>query len=685
MPDSPIATPDRHTASGTGTASAPVPAPAPAPACNENLLPAALSGLIEGSGNWRPGTLAGFTEAGAYLTGQRTEAPVRWQGWNWHRFIGGIGAVALRATAFHVPDDLRAVQLALLDVWSATPFADPEVRARMRTGTIELADKDTYAARDARGAVFAPHGLGSGEEGQRFIELRTAAPEPPAPGRVLSGEPVPAASWETPERLRRLVGLVREKGPAPWDRAAAARLAGATGLSRAGAALLLAGIPDVAYGHRSLSSEARKVMGLGQAEAAAGERELAALRVSARLALLADVLPEDPGQLWREGGQLALAERIADAWRAQQGVRPDVPEATLAVATEHTDVRMAPAALCAVLADPSREPRLTRTPDTRLRVNRISRGGWEGEEGFRFTELMTALCDAVDWIYAELPEGDPVRGGVPEAIRLLRERLADPHLLLSARGRSLRGREVATLLDTFPGAGPYLDAAEPLEHPTLDDGLVVVAEAGHDRRGDREAPSVFFRPGRYGADERSRRLESVIDTQPYPFPSHLARVRWLRGPECERIVRRIADRTLPPGGYESDPRLSAPDVVEEAAATTGLPEDAATLYLQLLALPVPTDRRIRRFNRWTPAHHKAVTSALVEAGLVTPDRRARAGRGVFLPGGWARGDKFHPPMETWKARLLGVRVIGDKTYSVPVAGPLPELFARAWRDRPRET
>ncbi|MFH8293699.1 hypothetical protein [Streptomyces sp. NPDC018059] len=146
-------------------------------------------------------------------------------------------------------------------------------------------------------------------------------------------------------------------------------------------------------------------------------------------------------------------------------------------------------------------------------------------------------------------------------------------------------------------------------------------------------------------------------------------------------MQRITEGALPPGGYESDPRLSAPEVVEEAAATTGLDTDAATLYLQLLALPVPTDRRIRRFNRWTPAHHKAVAAALVEAGLAVADRRARAGRGVFLPGDWAGGDKFYPPMETWKAGLLGVRVIGHKVCSRPVAGPLPELFARAWRTR----
>ncbi|MGW7271941.1 hypothetical protein ACWGH5_15590 [Streptomyces sp. NPDC054864] len=649
----------------------------PAQSFDEKWIAQALNGFIEGSGYWEPGTLGGFAEVGDYLTGSGETPPARYRGWNWYRFIGRCGAVALRASSFHVQDHLRAVQLAMLEVWAETPFADPEVRTRMRTGVLELADKDTRAARTHDGAVVALHGLGADLAGQRFVELRTGAAQSPALGHITATEPVLAAGWDTPERLRRLVHLVREKGPAPWDRAAAAVLAERTGLSRAGGALLLAGIPDVKYGYAGLDAEARKVMGLKQSEAEAGERELATLRVAERLDLLADVLPADPGQLWLEGGQLALAERIAEAWRRQQGVRPAVPESTLAVAAEHSDVRMAPAAVCAVFADPAREPRLTRDPDTRLRVNSISGGGWEGEEGFRFRELLAVVCDAVDWVYAELPEGDPVRRGVPETLRLLRERLAHPGLLLSARGRSLRGRTVAELLPGFPGALPYLDAAEPLAHPTLDDGLVVVSEAGFDRRGEREAPGVYFRPGRYGADERSRRLETVVDAE----DSHLALVRRLRGPEFERIVQRMTEGSLPPGGYETDPRLSAPTVVEEAVAATGLDTDAATLYLQLLALPVPTDRRIRRFNRWTAAHHKAVAATLVEAGLVVADRRARAGRGMFLPGDWASGDKFYPPMETWKAALLGVRIIGRKVYSRPVAGPLPELFARAWRTR----
>ncbi|MFD9567764.1 hypothetical protein [Streptomyces sp. NPDC059994] len=644
---------------------------------DDDLIAPALSGLIGGSGYWRAGTLAGFTDVGDYLAGRGERVPDQYKGWGWSRFIGRIGAVALRASAFHVRPDLREVLLRMLEVWAETPFADPDVRRRMRTGTIELADDDVYAARDGDGAVLVLHGLGAGEKGRHFVELRAGEADAPAPGRIVEAEPVPSASWETPARLRRLAGLVREHGPAPWDRAAATALAQATGLSRAAAALLLAGIPDVSYGYRGLDTEARKVMGLKQSEADAGERELMGLGVPARLDLLAAVLPDDPEQLWRQGGQTALAERIAEAWRAQQGVRPAISETTLAVAAEHNTVRMAPAAVCALFADPTSDPVLTRDPDTRLRASSVIGHGWEGEEGFHFKERLSVACEAIDWIYAELPAGDPVREGVPQVVSLLRERLAHPRLLLDADGNRLRGRTVAELWPVFSGAEAYGDAVEPLDHPTLDDGLVVVAEAGFDRRGERGAPGIYFRPGKYGADERSQRLEVVVDSE----GSNLARVRWLRGAACERVVERITSQALPPGRYETDPRLSAPDVVDEVAARTGLGTDAAALYLQLLALPAPTDRRVRRWNHWTPAHHKAAMTELVEASLVVVDRRPRAGRGVFLPGDWAAADKPFHPMETWKAELLGARLIAGKVRSVPVAGPLPELFARAWQSR----
>lgn len=96
-----------------------------------------------------------------------------------------------------------------------------------------------------------------------------------------------------------------------------------------------------------------------------------------------------------------------------------------------------------------------------------------------------------------------------------------------------------------------------------------------------------------------------------------------------------------------------PGLVAEVAGRLGLTEDSAALYLQLLTPAVPADRNIRRWNGWNPARHRQAVTELVDHDLVVEDKRARAGRGIFLPGPWAEAAKPLPPMECWKAPLLG--------------------------------
>jgi hypothetical protein len=97
---------------------------------------------------------------------------------------------------------------------------------------------------------------------------------------------------------------------------------------------------------------------------------------------------------------------------------------------------------------------------------------------------------------------------------------------------------------------------------------------------------------------------------------------------------------------------------------------------------VPSDRNVRRWNAWTPARHKAAAAELLARGLVVEDRRARAGRTLFLPGPWAHGKKPLPPMESWKAPLVGAQLSADGTAVRAFElfpGTLPELFTEAWR------
>ncbi|XVQ08329.1 hypothetical protein ACQP1W_38085 [Spirillospora sp. CA-255316] len=634
---------------------------------DDTRLHTALYGLIDAMGLWRPGTLQTIAMTGRLLTGDLEEPPdgealPTAGGGTWTQFIGRIGAVALRAAAPSTRDERRELLLAFLETWAATPFADPE--APLRLG---VAETERWTARDQHGTAVAVYWDSHGRHRRRFVDLRRGEGTPPELGPVAEVSDVPRG-WGDPGQLRALVGLVRGRGPMPWDPAAVKALADGTGMSRAAAALTLAGIPGTnVYAKPFLDAGERAVLKIRTAEAADVLTELGGLNTVERLDLLADVLPADPAELWEPGGALALAERIAAAWRRRYGRRPVVPEETLAAAMKVSDVCLSAADICAVFTDPRPDARLTRDVDTSLTETRY--GCWaEGEGQRRFVELLNALPRLIRWAYAELPAGDPVRGGVPEVVALVRERLSHPGLILDAGALDSADGTIAALQLKF-GAVPYPH----LNYPTADDGLSIAAPS---KQG---LPSIFFRPAFYdGGDARAR----LLSAEARYTDQSLRAFEWLRDGLCDRIVERIVSGGLADGRYEPDPLAVVPGLVAHVAERHALTEDAARLYLQLLALPAPADGAVRRWNGWKAARHHQAVTCLVDAGLVVQGKRPRAGRSVFLPGGWAAAKKA-TPLETWKADLLGVRLSGDRTKvekdTVVLPRTLPELFAEAWR------
>ncbi|MGW7617247.1 hypothetical protein ACWGLG_15560 [Streptomyces antimycoticus] len=651
-------------------------------AVDDRRVVPALGGLIDGTGMWQPGALACIARTGGFLNGtwdppgaegggegESEDGPgIAGEG-SWLRFIGRIGAVALRAAVASTRPERRERQLALLEMWAESPFADPA--ARLRTGIVVT---ERAAVRDERGAAVS---VGWRREGRRrFVELRTGDAEPPRLGEIEEAQEVPRG-WGSAEQLRRLVALVRERGPAPWDKEAVALLRERTGMGRPAASLALAGLLERMY-VPFLDADERATLRLKVAEAEDGASELARLTASERLELLADVLPEDPAELWEPDGMRGVAERLAEAWQAQRGRRAVVPERTLKAVVELQLLRLSAAEFCAAFTNPAAEPGLSAPLDTWLKNSEhgplLTDARWDI---VRFEDRLHSLVPHLAWVYAELPAGDPVREGLPGLVRLLLERLDHPGLLLRAGHPAAgSGRTVADLQERFgfrPYAGP-----ERLDVASIDDGLTVITDGTLSRRGDRSPPRVYFRPAFYGDDERSRALAEA--TSGYGRED-LPLVDWLRGPACARIVERIESAPLPPGAYESNPAASAPDLVARVAETLGLDEDAAALYLQLLALPAPTDRNVRTWNGWKTARHQTAAAALAGRGLVIEDKRPRAGRQVFLPGEWIHAKKPYQPMEAWKAELIGVRRSYNRRLENPLPLPtrtLPELFAHAW-------
>lgn len=119
----------------------------------------------------------------------------------------------------------------------------------------------------------------------------------------------------------------------------------------------------------------------------------------------------------------------------------------------------------------------------------------------------------------------------------------------------------------------------------------------------------------------------------------------------------------------------------EAAKEYGVGEDAATLYLILLAMPDPTDRMTARWTGWKPARLKAARAELAATDLVVEATRTRAGRSLFLPGGWIDPKAPRVPLERWKLPLFGDLLSGEEALLgviVPTE-PAAELYRRAWQ------
>ncbi|MDO5082784.1 MAG: hypothetical protein Q4D89_05200 [Arachnia propionica] len=149
-----------------------------------------------------------------------------------------------------------------------------------------------------------------------------------------------------------------------------------------------------------------------------------------------------------------------------------------------------------------------------------------------------------------------------------------------------------------------------------------------------------------------------------------------------RIDDLLADLRLPRPGHATDPSTSVPQLVAQAATVLGLDMEAARYWLQLLALPDPTDANVESWNGWTRKQRRAAGTELLAKGLVVEAKRSRAGRSLFLPGGWLEASSPHLPMEVWKAPFFDLehaaRVKPRRGVVAPTT-PVAQLFADAWR------
>ncbi|WEH43105.1 hypothetical protein [Streptomyces sp. AM 2-1-1] len=590
---------------------------------------------------------------------QRDEYVVPGDSLSWTSLLDTLPELAYRAASATTSPEHRAALLVLLDTLAAGPLADPAGTVRQvelvepfgtatpGTGRQEVVHRLGQVLR--KGArtvvVISDRGRNPLNDAARWLALDhdPTGAFGPVPGFTLDREHVHHTGVAR-DRLARLTALVREQGPAPWRPEAAEAFHAATGIGPLqSVALLSAAVEEP-------GAEALALLGVKTRAFETARSRLDALPHDDRHALLRALLPADPAELWSTGPDVRAA---AEVWQKGLASLVRVPEELDLDLSGTTSV-----AVDLILNTGSRTwlDHGTAVPDGTGRpvLTRVAARG-----------AVSSALTALRTLAYTLPYGHPLRAHLPVGLAALRDRLADPGLVLDL---GLEWTEAGGSI------GPTVRAAHGLpESGGADaDGLVRAGAALLLAPGHGTNERLLIRPaGLAGPDDPAFGLvEGVFG--PHAAGDPLA-LRALLGEETAALASAGAPDGSPHHPAQ-DPARAVGELVAEAAGTLQLSADAAALYLMLLALPDPTDRNCVRWTEWKPARVKKARAELAATDLVVEAKRSRAGRTLFLPCGWLERGAPGLPLETWKERLYPVTGSARTLPHLPV----PELFAAAW-------
>ncbi|WP_333767473.1 DNA-binding protein [Streptomyces sp. IBSBF 2435] len=657
----------------------------------------AMNGLGDSSGHWwnrddeadtvfrtlremkRAGSGPGAEEAGqtARLHLDGRQLPFGRPGLG--ALIDRAAAMAFRAAAGTTAEDHRTALCALLAEFDALGLV-PNVRAAhwrkvdlhlaagpLRTPSGEWRDGAWYGLLPLGGGSFvALVARGSQDDDgcvfSGYFHDPAGRFETPAPYTLRASAPL-GADGEA-DRVSAFLRELAARGPAPWFPQAAEEFARLTGVTETAARLIVAGLPQVdAYERAFLTAEAREAIGVKAAPAAVAKDDLQGVDPAIRAAVVAALLPAEPARLWTEGPDWSAA---AEVWNSRVGRRTAVPEELLSDAVrvfrrgQYEVRRILPA-----LLHPAGEPQLSRDLEWAVDGDRVKPVG-KDTAGFTAKTLVGSIGLAA-WLAHRLPAGDPIRAALPAALGAVHDRLAHPGLVLDL------GRYIG-LPDFRKTAGAPTEVGKGFERY----GAVILAT--HD-----DLPSPGIRVALLDEAGHDPYLPALRADGGRPDPAEVA----LRLARSASFAALLADPGDPRAGgrgtdgtwWPQDPGRSVPDLVADAATEHGVGEDAARLYLMLLAMPDPTDRMTARWTGWKPARLKAARAELAATDLVVEAVRTRAGRSLFLPGGWVDPKAPHVPLERWKAPLFRDLLAEEDALlgAVVPTEPAAELYRRAWQ------
>jgi hypothetical protein len=601
----------------------------------------------------------------------------------WYQVLGRLGAVALRVALPTTSQEDRDVLAALLRelIESGYPQRSDRIRiitvARSNQGAGQSSGGRMWWNGDRTIFTTAPRYWSfQGQQHVTGFEYAASGSFGLEPGTNLVDEERPGRGWGEASRVTQLLATVAADGPVSWSPAAVDLLQSRTGLSRAAAALLLAGLPGIdSDEHNFLAPAVRELLDLKATEARAARDLLKTLTRAQRLALLDGAMPSDPKALWSDG-LMGVAQRLAEGWVQLKGRRIVIEDEVLARAARELKFYGSPPDPLRLLAD-ANDPKLAKEPP----IDVAATWGGNTEPGDAFTSrVLRSLAISIPWAHATLPAGHVVLQNLPEVVGRIHDRLRSDSLVLPLGTvvwpkHQDAWRALGARAWTAPRGAKVLGAA-------VEWGPIVATDLGNDYVRLWLRPAVMGREG----------LAEVLSALQPDGRAVIEGSRFLLGRAALEIAERSASSPLAAGSFEADPRQSSPDILGRAQAALGVSEDAATLFLQVLALPSPTKAALQAWNGWTSAAIAKAAKPLLDAGVVVEGKRARSGRDIFLAGAWSELPAPDLPVEAWKLPMYGAAVASDGTVTKPldrlvVMLPLHALFAEAWNrweagDRP---
>ncbi|WP_238011797.1 hypothetical protein KZZ52_13090 [Dactylosporangium sp. AC04546] len=610
---------------------------------SDTLLNAALSGLIPGCYDHGHEAVRLFRLTGAALTGREPDRPIKdvlaRADVDWFDTIGALPAVLVRAVSPLTPAEHRTAILDLLEIIADSGLIVAGARFRRM-----MLRSDTQAPVLTAGEVVD---LGDGrrlvatrvdkEDGDAVVlELATSGRSGPIPGHTISAEHrVMHTHGIGAEQVTAFVAAARANGPLPYRPELVRATSVAAGISLAEATVLLTGPRDKdGWEQRPEGWELDPSVTPATVELAI-ERIRRDSTLSPSAGVHAVLLPEDPSALWTTGPAL---DRMA-AWRTERvGVRTPVDDGLILELHRSGSVAGLPASefLHGV---------------ANAETCRWLQGNVDGVD---VDDVVISVVRSVPWLVRRLPVADPIRVALPRVLELAGQRLRDPETTFVV------GHNDTEAFEKFvAGLGTPVTRDE----KAIDTGLFFMTQGGYWN-------AIHLRPARVaGVDDPF--LGALI-----AFTGESQQIVAARAVLAGQLADWIGAE---PVEDAHDPSRSVPELVATVAERHGLSADAATVYLQLLALPDPTDRNVATWTGWKPARLKKARAELAGTDLVVEAKRPRAGRSLFLPGGWLALGTPHVPLERWKLPLLigDGEDIGGLGVVVPVA-PAPRLFELAW-------